>query len=104
MGINAKHDDCGCFRVEMETDDLILDETVFGDVAVVTSSDHTELRNRDAADQHPISSITGLADELNGLKAHVQDVDVHVTQQEKENWNNKSRVYRNASGALVISV
>ena len=28
------------------------------------TADHSKLKNRDAADQHPMSSITGLADAL----------------------------------------
>lgn len=33
------------------------------------TSDHTQLTNRDAADQHPVSSITGLQSALNGKLA-----------------------------------
>ena len=77
---------------------------VIDNVQIVAPVNHNELKSRDANDAHPISSITGLAEELEQLKEHVNNVDIHVTEQEKETWNNKSRVYRNASGALVISL
>ena len=41
--------------------------TIFGELGVskvLYANDHTKLRNRDAADQHPISAITGLQDAL----------------------------------------
>jgi hypothetical protein len=38
----------------------------FGEVHTVTTSDHTRLTNLDAANQHPISAITGLEEALEG--------------------------------------
>ena len=90
--------------VDVDCCDELANRRVLDEVSVIVSTDHRELRGKDADDQHPISAITGLAEKLEELDAHVKDVDIHVTQQEKESWNNKSRIYRNASGALVISV
>ena len=42
-----------------ETFETAMDQTV-----EVVTSDHTKLTNRDAAQQHPITSITGLSTEL----------------------------------------
>lgn len=36
----------------------------FSEFTEVTTDDHTKLINRDAENQHPISSITGLSEEL----------------------------------------
>ena len=41
-------------------------DTEWDQVVEVASKDHRQLTNRDANDQHPISAITKLADELNG--------------------------------------
>lgn len=40
-------------------------ETAFADILIVPTLDHNRLRNRDLDDQHPISAITGLQNELN---------------------------------------
>lgn len=39
-------------------------DTTMDEVVEVVTSDHTKLSNRDAAEQHPISSITNLNTEL----------------------------------------
>ena len=39
-------------------------ETAMDQITEVATSDHTKLINRDAAEQHPISSITNLNTEL----------------------------------------
>ena len=39
-------------------------DTTMDEVVEVSTSDHTKLKNRDAAEQHPISSITNLNTEL----------------------------------------
>lgn len=40
-------------------------ETAFADAIIAHNSDHSQLTNRDADDQHPISAITGLQNALN---------------------------------------
>lgn len=40
-------------------------DTTMDQVVEVVTSDHTKLINRDAAEQHPIGSITNLSTELN---------------------------------------
>lgn len=37
------------------------------------------------------------------LDEHIANEDVHVTAEDKTNWNSKMVAYRNASGALVFS-
>lgn len=92
--------------VQFDDDDNT--DTDMGEVQVVVSSDHRELRHREDANQHPISSITGLQDTLDEIneqiERHIENTVSHITEEERTSWNNKSRVYRNASGALVISV
>lgn len=39
-------------------------DTTMTEITEVVSNDHTELLNRDAAEQHPITSITNLSTEL----------------------------------------
>lgn len=39
-------------------------DTTMDQIVEVATSDHTKLMNRDAAEQHPISSITNLTTEL----------------------------------------
>ena len=39
-------------------------EPDFGEIHEVTTNDHNKLMNKNAADQHPIEAITGLADAL----------------------------------------
>lgn len=93
-------------NVQLDGDDNT--DADMDEVEVVVSTDHRELRHKDAADQHPISSITGLQDTLNEIneqiERHIENAVSHITEEERTSWNNKSRVYRNASGALVISV
>ena len=68
----------------------------------VVHDDHTLLTNRDAADQHPMSAITGLTEALAGkdalgaaagvqsaLNAHMLDGTAHITATERETWNKK---------------
>lgn len=43
------------------------------------------------------------AEDKAALDGHLANSDIHVTQQEKTNWNNKVTAYRNASGALVLT-
>ena len=85
-----------------EDDDTNVD--VFESSQWVDPQEHNDLTGRDQNDAHPISSITGLREELARINQHIANSDVHITSLERESWNNKSRVYRNASGALVISV
>ena len=86
------------------SDENTTETTIFETAQWVDPRKHNELQNRDEAKAHPISAITGLRQELEELKAHVADMDVHITPEERESWNRKSRVYRDATGALVISV
>lgn len=37
------------------------------------------------------------------LDDHISDTDIHVTLEDKANWNNKVTAYRNASGTLVFA-
>lgn len=51
------------------TTELTFDEdqtfdTTMSEIVEVVTSDHTKLNNRDAAEQHPITSITNLSTEL----------------------------------------
>lgn len=68
----------------------------------VVHDDHTLLTNRDAADQHPMSAITGLTEALAGkdalgaaagvqsaLNTHMLDGTAHITAAERETWNKK---------------
>lgn len=48
------------FQNEVQTFD-----TTMSEITEVVTSDHTKLTNRDAAQQHPITSITNLGEELN---------------------------------------
>ena len=64
---------------------------------IVAPTNHNELLKRDVENAHPISAITGLEERLKSIE------DSAVTAEERESWNNKSRVYRNASGALIIT-
>lgn len=72
----------------------VMDSIVFefGEISI-----HNDLSGRGAENAHPISAITNLESELEDLRRR------SVTQEEREYWNNKSRAYRNASGALVIT-
>ncbi len=47
--------------------------TSLGNMTVIRTYDHGELKNRDAADQHPMSSITGLEDALKNVKGAPSD-------------------------------
>ena len=86
----------------------------FSDVVQVASNTHNELSGRGNPDAHPIDAITGLKDKLDDLEQSAESIDeietkvqeleqAKVTSEEREAWNNKSRVFRNASGALVIT-
>lgn len=93
---NASFNEENSFDVDMvesEQFGVNLDEQI----VVGITENHNELKNRDAPDCHPISAITNLESQLAELKND------SVTPEERESWNNKSRVYRNASGALVIT-
>ena len=75
--------------------------TDFENIHIVHSgqvADHNDLKGRDAENSHPIAAITGLEEAIADLKQH------SVSDEDRDNWNNKSRVYRNASGALVIGI
>ena len=90
------------FTISLEEEnDLNMD--MMEDVSVMYPVDHNDLLHRDHSDAHPISAITGLEAEIHQMDEHVSSVDVHVTPEEKENWNHKSRAYRNASGALILT-
>jgi hypothetical protein len=84
------------FNMGFDTDEDFSSNVMDG-VQVFNAEKHNELRGRDEADAHPISAITGLEERLSDLE------DKAVTDAERESWNNKTRVYRNASGALVIT-
>lgn len=86
------------FNLGLESQDEEFGSGVMDEVTILNAEKHNDLRQRDEANAHPISAITGLEDRLEDLE------DKAVTDIERENWNNKSRVYRNASGALVITV
>lgn len=105
-----------CIEVLFQSDDDMnvefegTDDTDVGmdELEVVVSTDHRELRHLDAPNQHPIESVVGLAEAIGSfneqLEQHLANNEAHITEEERTNWNHKSRVYRNASGALVISV
>lgn len=68
---------------------------------IVINTDHSILRNRDLPNQHPISAIEGLQDELNS-KAGISDIPTELSQlnddsthrlvsdTEKQEWNDKA--------------
>lgn len=70
---------------------------------IVINTDHNVLKNRDLPNQHPISAIEGLQDELNS-KAEVTDIPTElsqlnddtthrtVTDTEKTSWNDKAEI------------
>ncbi len=92
------------FSVTFSNNDSSFNSTMGEGVNVtVVSGDHNDLRNRNAANAHPISSITGLEDEIEKLKQHLEDEVRHINEEERASWNAKSRVFRDAEGALVIS-
>ena len=86
------------FNMGFDSQDENFDSNVIDGVTVYKADKHNELKDRDADNAHPISAITGLEDRLTSLEESA------VTPEERQSWNNKSRVYRNASGALVITI
>lgn len=64
------------FRVQFEETNLGFDaefssesdtfDAEFGNLSVVLERDHSQLVNRDIANQHPITAIIGLENELGG--------------------------------------
>lgn len=58
------------------------------------TSDHTKLKNRDAADQHPMSAITGLTDAL----AEKQPTGNYLTQDDLQDATDKALAQAKASG------
>ena len=54
--------DSATFNTTFDADEIF--ETTMTEVVEVVTSDHTKLINRDAAQQHPIGSITNLDTEL----------------------------------------
>lgn len=58
------------------------------------TSDHTKLENRDAADQHPMSAITGLTDALAGK----QPTGNYLTQDDLQDATDKALAQAKASG------
>ena len=73
-----------------------------------TATDHDQLDNRDLPDQHPISSITGLQEEIDAkagaetVTEHINDTNIHVTAAEKAEWANHLVTAVNASECLVF--
>lgn len=59
---NLTFDENQTFQTTMDGDQTF--DTTMNEITQVFSSDHTKLLNRDAAQQHPITSITDLAPEL----------------------------------------
>ncbi len=53
-------------ELQVEFEDMVIVET---EVPVGGTSDHSQLANRDAANQHPISAISGLQDALDGKQS-----------------------------------
>lgn len=51
------------FTAEFDSTGQAFDSDM-GEIHEVVTSDHDKLRNRDAADQHPIESVTGLREAL----------------------------------------
>ncbi len=49
--------------------------TEIEETKAVAASDHAKLLNRDLADQHPMSAITGLASALSGKMDAISDVE-----------------------------
>lgn len=54
------------FPITLSKDSTDIPVELSGAVIVPSVGDHTKLLNRDAADQHPIGSITKLQTELDG--------------------------------------
>jgi len=76
MRLNVTFNSTEDVPVNFNTDnDFGLD---MGSVIEVTTSDHNELINRDLADQHPISAITGLQEALSTIPEILYDT--------TENW------------------
>lgn len=93
------------FTVDMEEDnsDFNVDINEAYDIKPI-SVNHNELKNRDAQNAHPLSSITGLEEQIENLLQKIQQMQSAMpTEEEKASWNNKSRVYRDASGTLVVT-
>ena len=97
------------FKATFSDDGSIDTEEAFNDVGNISVSGsegvnitpvtrHNDLVGRSAENSHPVSAITGLEERLSAIEAGT------VTDEERERWNSKSRVYRNASGALVIAI
>ena len=83
--------------VGFESQDEFFFNTITENINIVDAEKHNDLRGRSESDAHPISAISGLEEKLSELEKGT------VTQSERTYWNNKSRVFRNASGSLVIS-
>lgn len=58
----------------------------------ITTGDHETLRNRDAADQHPISAITGLQDALNTKDSKILDLDKKINYESNRAIQNESKL------------
>lgn len=100
INVDFNEDNDSEFSMGFNEDDNDLNADVIDNVTVTKTynvSEHNELPGRDASDAHPMSAITGLESKFAEIENHL------VTDEERTAWNNKSRVYRNASGALVIT-
>lgn len=64
--------------IEISEDNEI---SVVGDFG---TTDHNELENRDMTNQHPISAITGLSDELDGVEYRLESIEDSVGEIEEE--------------------
>ena len=96
-------DDDNTMDINMEEgNDLNVD--VFENAQWIDPQKHNDMVGRDEANAHPISAISELQARLDSIQSHIENSEIHTNTSEKESWNNKSRVYRNASGALVISI
>ena len=54
---------------EFQDYELHLGETFSEVITIPTETDHANLKNRDADDQHPIGAITGLRNELDAKQS-----------------------------------
>lgn len=64
-----------------------------------STTDHTALINRDAPDQHPIASITGLQDELDNINDSIKNIpDLEEIQNHISDFNNPHKVTKEQLG------
>lgn len=53
------------------SDGELFEMTDVGEITIISENDHTRLINRDSNNQHPISAVTNLTNELNTRPSEV---------------------------------